>query len=44
MDYSKLDFASLKIECREKGIEVTQKDTPETLLKKLSPKSDKSKK
>lgn len=41
MDYSKWGFADLKIACHEQGIEVTKKDTAETLREKLEPKPDK---
>lgn len=43
-DYSKYGFAGLKIECREKGIEVTDKDTAGTLRKKLTRKPKANKK
>lgn len=38
VDHNKIPFSGLVDECMAKGIKVTNKDTAETLRKKLSPK------
>lgn len=41
VDYSKIPFSALVDECMDRDIKVTEKDTEETLRKKLAPKSSK---
>lgn len=41
VDYNKIPYSGLVDECMDKGIKVTNKDTAETLRKKLLPKPDK---